>query len=115
VKGSYFTKCEIASRVFTKCEIFFAAFSSLAISQIAKYDGIMEHLESPESVVLALGGVRAVGEMTGVKPSTVYNWCHRGRFPPATYLAFAKVFESRGLTADPRLWRMTIPATEAGQ
>ncbi len=67
----------------------------------------MEHLESPESVVLALGGVRAVGEMTGVKPSTVYNWCHRDRFPARTFLSFRAALLERGYEPDPKLWGMT--------
>ncbi len=65
----------------------------------------MQTLSSPESVVLALGGIRAVGEMTGVKPSTVYNWCHRGHFPARTYRVFVSALETHGMNASPALWR----------
>lgn len=66
----------------------------------------MQELQTPDSIVLALGGVRAVADMSGRRPSTVYNWCARKRFPTKTYLSFRRELAARGYRASPVLWGM---------
>lgn len=66
----------------------------------------MDTLDSPESVVIALGGARAVAAMSGAELSTVYNWCARKHFPARTYRAFSDALAARGFEAPPELWRM---------
>lgn len=67
----------------------------------------MEHLDKPQSIILALGGVRAVADLAGAKTATVYSWSQRGRFPSKTYIALRDALNERGYDPDPRLWRMT--------
>lgn len=66
----------------------------------------MQELQTPDSIVHALGGVRAVSEMSGARPSTVYNWCARQRFPAKTFLSFRKALADRGYSAPAVLWGM---------
>lgn len=64
-------------------------------------------LGTVREVVDALGGLKAVADLTGVDPGTVSAWQTRiGSFPARTYLVLTAALEERGKTAPAGLWRM---------
>lgn len=67
-------------------------------------------LTSTQAVIDALGGVKAVAELTGRDYDAAWNWKKFPHFPPDTYLVLTGALESNGHTAPPSLWRMVEAA-----
>ena len=65
-----------------------------------------DELQTTEEVISALGGVAAVGELTGRKYSAAFNWKSFGSFPANTYLVMQRALRERGKTAPASLWGM---------
>jgi ABC-type hemin transport system substrate-binding protein len=66
-----------------------------------------EHeLSTTEEVILALGGVRAVAELTGRKYTAACNWANFQTFPPDTFVVMKAALTDRGYAAPNSLWRM---------
>lgn len=64
-------------------------------------------LDSVRAVIAALGGIRAVSEMTGRDYRTVSAWQARLHcFPPQFYVAMRAALAVQGNTAPHRLWQM---------
>lgn len=63
-------------------------------------------LKTTAEVIEALGGVRAVAELTNRRYSAAHNWKKFKTFPPDTYVAMQAALASYGLKAPARLWRM---------
>ena len=59
------------------------------------------------AVINALDGLSSVAELTGKKAQHVWNWKHKGKFPPATFLVITQELHKRGFDAPPELWRIT--------
>ena len=75
----------------------------------------MRELQTVAEVVEALGGNRAVAELTGKESdSAVANWKKRGSFPAKTYLILKPELEARNITAPDSLWGMA-QAEEAAE
>lgn len=55
----------------------------------------VNHLE----LIEALGGTRAVAELTGVKPPSVSEWKARARIPDDKLMRLAPLSEARGLAS----------------
>ena len=72
----------------------------------------MRHLKltTTEQVIYALGGTRAVADMTGRKYNAAHNWLGFDHFPPNTFLLMQAALEERGLTAPASLWKMMEPS-----
>lgn len=66
-------------------------------------------LDTVDAVIEALGGLKAVSNVTGRSPQQVSNWRAAGRFAPTTFLTMTAALEARQLRAAPRLWRMDEP------
>lgn len=74
-----------------------------------------EMLTSVDAVIRALGGTRAVMELTDAKfPQTVNNWRALDRFAANTYVVLTDALTEAGATADPRLWGMITHDAESG-
>ena len=58
------------------------------------------------AVMDALGGTRAVADLTGREYGAAFNWRGFETFPPDTYLVMTQALEAQGKTAPPSLWRM---------
>lgn len=67
-------------------------------------------LNTAAKVMDALGGNRAIQELTGGSASAVCNWRAFKRFPSNTYVAMTSALKASGYTAPPSLWRMVEPA-----
>jgi hypothetical protein len=63
-------------------------------------------LHSTVDVIEALGGTKAVAELTGRTYPAAFNWRY-SKFPANTYLAIQSALKERGLEAPPELWGMT--------
>lgn len=63
-----------------------------------------------KSVFDALGGLKAVAELTGRDVEAVRHWPKKGKFPAQTYLAMLRALARRGHTAPPSLWGQSEPA-----
>lgn len=59
-----------------------------------------------EAVIVELGGISAVAELTGVKYVTAHHWKAKGSFPPRTHVLMTKALSSRCAMAPDTLWRM---------
>lgn len=62
------------------------------------------HLTSFNEVMHALGGIKAVAEMTRNSRSSLWNWKQAGQFPPRHYRMMREALFERGCIADLRLW-----------
>ena len=58
------------------------------------------------AVIEALGGVPAVAELTGSKPTAVSNWQGFPHFPARFYALMLDALHERGLHAPSSLWGM---------
>jgi hypothetical protein len=67
------------------------------------------NLKTTNEVIDALGGVRAVADLTRRRYSAAYNWRKFKTFPSNTFLAMQAALAEKGLTAPPSLWRMVKP------
>lgn len=67
-------------------------------------------LDTTSSVMDALGGNRAVSELTGRSATAVSNWRASENFPSNTYLCMTDALRASGFVAPASLWRMTEPA-----
>ena len=69
-------------------------------------------------VIDALGGPSSVSRLVisagyAAQPNAVSQWKKRGVFPGETFLVMVSALKERGEHADPTLWGMAIPHTEA--
>lgn len=65
---------------------------------------ITEPLTTVDAVVVALGGTRAVADLTGATDSAVSNWRKSGTFPARTYIILKAALGQRD--APDSLWSM---------
>jgi len=65
-----------------------------------------ETLHTADEVVDALGGTKAVAELTRRKDSAVSNWRTAGKFPPNTYLLLKAALSDKNKGAPDALWSM---------
>ena len=65
-----------------------------------------QRFSSTSEVIEALGGVAAVGRLTGRKLTAVSNWHKFEHFPANTYLRMIAALHDRGLHAPAWLWSM---------
>jgi hypothetical protein len=65
-----------------------------------------EPLNTTNAVVIALGGTRAVAELTGRSDPAVSNWRKANSFPANTYLTLKAAMTEKNLTAPDALWGM---------
>lgn len=63
-------------------------------------------LATASAVFDALGGVKAVADLTNSTYAAAWNWRKLGNFPPRTYAVLASKLEHEGYTAPLTLWRM---------
>lgn len=69
----------------------------------------MDTLNSVEAVISALGGVKAVQELTRrASESAVPNWKLRKSFPSNTYAVMKAALKAKGCTAPDHLWGMEV-------
>jgi hypothetical protein len=61
-------------------------------------------LRSVEDVVISLGGVAAVAELTGVTTNQVYNWQADQRISARFYRLMSRRLAFRRIKAPPSLW-----------
>jgi hypothetical protein len=67
----------------------------------------MRTIKTIEQVIEALGGVKAVAELTKrTSPSAVPNWIMRNSFPTDTYAVMKAALRDKGATAPGALWKM---------
>lgn len=66
-------------------------------------------LITANEVMAALGGTKAVANLTGRKYSAAQNW-RDSQFPANTYFVMSGALAAQGKTAPPSLWGMKIPA-----
>ena len=68
-------------------------------------------LTTTREVVAALGGTKAVANLTGRKYSAASNWLleSKAQFPPNTFVALNAALAKIGKTAPPSLWGIKIP------
>ncbi len=66
-------------------------------------------LTTTEEVVHALGGTRAVAELTGRKYTAAAHWAKFDTFPSNTFLVISAELERRGFSAPASLWNMQEP------
>jgi hypothetical protein len=68
-------------------------------------------LTTTREVAAALGGTKAVANLTGRKYSAAANWVQnkRPQFPTNTYVVLSAALASIGKTAPPSLWGMKTP------
>jgi hypothetical protein len=73
----------------------------------------MRTLNSISEVIEALGGVKAVAELTGRtgSPSAVPNWRARNSFPTDTYAVMKAALRAKGASAPGELWKMPETAS----
>ncbi len=57
-------------------------------------------------VIDALGGTKAVAEMTGRTYNAAHNWRAFDRFPANTFLTIQRALDERGASAPSELWGM---------
>lgn len=70
-------------------------------------------LTTSDQVLDALGGLPGVQELTGAKYKTVHFWKQSASFPSRFYVVMTAALNERGLSADPALWDMEVPAEAA--
>lgn len=68
----------------------------------------MQELQSTKAVIDALGGTKAVAELTGRKYNAAFNW-RSSKFPSNTYLTIQTALRERDKVAPASLWGMTEP------
>ena len=61
-------------------------------------------LSTVHDAIEALGGVKAVAELTGRSQENVYNWRAANRFSHQTFLKISGALRARGISANPKLW-----------
>lgn len=70
-------------------------------------------LQTTDDVIDALGGNRAVGDLTASNAKAVSNW--RGsKFPAWTYLSINRGLDAIGKSASASLWKMEAPKRQQG-
>jgi hypothetical protein len=72
-------------------------------------------LTTTEDVMHALGGTRAVAELTGRKYTAAAHWFKFSCFPANTFLLISAALEERGYSAPPSLWGIPVPEKSAAQ
>lgn len=68
-------------------------------------------LTTTREVTAALGGIKAVANLTGRKYSAAGNWVQdrNPQFPANTYVVLNAALASIGKSAPPSLWGMKLP------
>lgn len=74
-----------------------------------EYDLGMVQLSTVQEVIEHLGGLTAVGALTGCKSGVVWNWKDRNAFPPNTYFVMHAALQYKGFDAPISLWGMREP------
>jgi len=69
----------------------------------------MVTLDSIEDIIDELGGLKAVGALTGRKSGVVWNWKDRKAFPTNTYVVMQAALRAKGVDAPASLWGMPEP------
>jgi len=64
-------------------------------------------LHSARQIVNALGGIKDVAELTGVRVKAVYHWLYVNQFPSHTYVTMQIELYRLQYFAWPHLWKMT--------
>lgn len=73
----------------------------------------MRQLRSPQEVIEALGGLKAVAAMTGRSYSSASRWqASAAKFPPSTYVVLQQALVAGGMTAPASLWGMQVPTSK---
>ncbi len=72
----------------------------------------LQPIESVAEGVEKLGGLSAVGQLTGRPSQAVSNW-RKTRFPANTYLVLRAALNAAGYDAPPHLWGMVSPPVAA--
>jgi hypothetical protein len=67
-------------------------------------------LRTADEVFDALGGLPGVQDLTRSKYKTVHYWKQSASFPSRFYVLMTGALRERGLSADPSLWDMEVPA-----
>ncbi len=71
---------------------------------------VTKYLTTTEKVMHALGGTRAVAELTGRKYQAAAHWNNFKAFPANTFLVLSAELERRGFRAPASLWNMQEPS-----
>lgn len=66
-------------------------------------------LRTTDSVIRALGGLRAVSALTGAKYKLVSGWGQSRTFPSRYFLVMAFALHRKRLNAPPELWGQVTP------
>lgn len=72
-------------------------------------------LTTTRDVTAALGGIKAVANLTGSKYSAAANWVQesKAQFPAKTFVVLSAALAAVGKSAPPSLWGMKIPEDAA--
>ena len=71
----------------------------------------MAKLTTTRAVITALGGLKAVAELTSADYNAAWNWTAFKTFPSDTFDVMTKALTAKGHTAPPSLWRQRpVPA-----
>jgi len=66
----------------------------------------MKKLRTTEDVIIALGGIFKVSELTNTSVNGVYNWRAGKQFPADTYLLLKDELKDIGMDAPDTMWPM---------
>lgn len=66
----------------------------------------MVKLRTTSEVIDALGGIRALSELTRTSINGIYNWRAVGQFPADTYIVIREALGEIGKSAPDHLWPM---------
>jgi hypothetical protein len=75
----------------------------------------MKKLHSVDDVVKAMGGRKAVAELTGVTRKAVHVWVLQRSFPSKIYLVLKDALAKLGLEADVSIFSFSAPSNEGGE
>jgi hypothetical protein len=71
---------------------------------------VTRNLQTVEQVIEALGGFKAVGELTKRNSANAaWNWKERNAFPTNTYVIMKGALKEIGAKAPDSLWNMVEP------
>jgi hypothetical protein len=69
-------------------------------------------LTTTNEVIEALGGIRAVADLTGRKYPAAWHWSTWKAFPSDTYVVMTEALRAAGKTAPDSLWGMVESKAE---
>jgi hypothetical protein len=70
----------------------------------------MKKLHTVNDVVKAIGGRKAVAELTGVTRKAVYVWVDQSAFPSKIYMVLKEALAKHGYEADVSLFSFSAPS-----